>query len=339
MSSYREINYAIRPAKNIERKMLSESFRRLVFLDQLSNYRYIGFGSTYFSDFELFHKDLNLNDMISIEADTSSKLRFQFNRPFSCVDIRFDYSYNVLPTLTYDKKDIIWLDYDGMLEKSVFDDIDTIVSHVKAGSMILISVNVEPPRVNLCEDEKAKPKIRKEKTKIVLEALNEKLNEKLNIEKELSPLNTNSILKGWNFAKKCRELIDTQIKYSLSLREISEKKGFAYQQLFNFHYSDDAKMLTVGGIIFNKEIEESVEKCNFGDMFFYMSGDEAYLIDPPNLTYREIKYLNKYMSLDDISKIPKDTSGIKIDKIVPQGDIQKFQKVYRYFPTFSEANL
>lgn len=339
MSSYRKINYAIRPAKNIERKMLSEAFRKLIFLDKLSNYRYIGFGSTYFTDFELFHRDLNISEMQSIEADSSNKLRFKFNRPFSCVDIKFDYSYHILPTLSYDKKDIVWLDYDGVLEESVFNDIDTIVSNVQAGSIILISVNVEAPRVDLCEKEKANPKIRKEKTRIILEEMNKKLDGKLNIENELSPLNKNSILKQWNFAKKCRELVDSQIKYSLSQREVSEKEGFRYQQLFNFHYSDDAKMLTVGGIIFNEKLKDNVDKCCFSDMFCFKDTDEPLFIDPPNLTYREIKYLNKYMPLNDIARIPEDSSGIKIDKIIPIKDIQKFQEIYRYFPTFSESNL
>lgn len=339
MSSYRKINYSIRPAKNIERKMLSEAFRRLVFLDKLENYRYIGFGSTYFTDFELFHRDLNVKDMLSIEAEAGKKARFIFNRPFSCVDVKFDFSYNVLPTLEYTKKDIIWLDYDGVLNKSVFNDIDTVVSNVQAGSIFLISVNVETPRVNLCQNEKDNPIIRKNKIKLVLEELNIILGGKLNIKNELLPLNQNSILKKWNFAKKCREFISNQIEESLQSREIREKQGLQYQQLFNFHYSDDAKMLTVGGIIFDSSLKDSVLKCNFSELLCYKNDQESFLIDPPNLTYREIKYLNKYMSLQDVSRIPKDSSGNKIDTIVPIGDIEKFQKIYRYFPTFSESNL
>jgi hypothetical protein len=53
-SSYRKINYTLRPAKNIERKMLCEAFHKLHPFGKVQNYRYIGFGSTYFSDFILF---------------------------------------------------------------------------------------------------------------------------------------------------------------------------------------------------------------------------------------------------------------------------------------------
>lgn len=339
MSSYRDINYAIRPAKNIERKMLSEAFQRLIFLDKLENYRYIGFGSTYFTDFEIFHRNLNISKMISIEGNGTDKLRFQFNKAFSCIDIKFFQSDIILPKLKYLEKDIVWLDYDKQLKESVFNDIDTLVSNVQPGSIILLSMNVQPPILTLCEEDQGKAKIRIAKIKELLEQVNAALGNRLNIKHEMSPMNKSSILKDWNFAKKCRELIDDQIKYSLALRETTEKQGLRYQQLFNIHYDDDAKMLTVGGIILDNQMDERVAQCNFPDLFFYRNDKEAFYIDPPNLTYREIKYLNKYMSLNDIDKIPEDSSGNKIDKIVPKKDIQKFQNIYRYFPTFSESNL
>ena len=36
------INYTLRPAKHVERKMLCETFARLSALDNLRNFRYIG---------------------------------------------------------------------------------------------------------------------------------------------------------------------------------------------------------------------------------------------------------------------------------------------------------
>lgn len=340
MASYRDINYSVRPAKNIERKMLVEAFRRLSFIDDLKNYRYIGFGSTYFSDFELIHKELNITNLISIEADSGSAPRFEFNRPYSCVDIKFDYSYNILPTLNYDTKDIIWLDYDGMFDTYILDDIDTIISNVKMGSMFLISLNVENPKLILCEEDKLDHQKRKIKTQEKLEEINELLQGYLNVEDEMDPLNIkNSIFKGWNFAKKCSNLINDQINKSIKNRESREQKGISYQQLFNFYYADGSKMLTIGGIIFDDELVESVKSCNFDNLDFIRKSQEALEIKVPNLTFREIKYLNKYISLDDITKFPKDVSGKRIDTIVPQREIKMYHEVYRYFPTFSETSF
>ena len=51
--SYESVNYVLRPAKNIERKMFCEAFRRLAEFGRVDSYRYVGFGSTFFSDFSL----------------------------------------------------------------------------------------------------------------------------------------------------------------------------------------------------------------------------------------------------------------------------------------------
>ena len=87
-ASYERIHYGLRPAKNVQRKMLVETFRRLSEFGAVDSYRYVGFGSTYFSDFSLFHKTLGIRSMISIERDLSNRKRFEFNRPFNCAKYR-----------------------------------------------------------------------------------------------------------------------------------------------------------------------------------------------------------------------------------------------------------
>src|SRR5690349_11519838 len=117
MGSYEHINYSLRPAKHVERKMLVESFRKLSEFDAIRNYRYIGFGSIYFSDFHLLHKSLGITNMLSIEKDEHNQSRFEFNSPFDCVDIKFGMSDAILPTLEWENiPTIIWLDYDGKLK-------------------------------------------------------------------------------------------------------------------------------------------------------------------------------------------------------------------------------
>jgi len=335
MSSYRKINYALRPAKNIERKMLLEAFRKLSFIDNLSNYRYIGFGSTYFTDFELFHRELNIINMISIEKDEGSRPRFEFNRPYSHVKIEFGNSNDILPRLEYKQKDIIWLDYDGQLNKSTLDDIDTVLSNIEMGSIFLLSINVEL-HLSLCDEDKKDPKKFIKKQKEYIDTINQQTGLKIDISKFLEP--KNNIFKEWNFSKKCQNIINTQIEKTIQDRNNTSEDKIKYQQLFNFHYNDGAKMLTIGGIISDSSFDEIIPKCKFEELFFTSSTDESFLIDTPNLTYREIKYLNKYISLD-INKIPKDGSNKKIDSIIPLNDIKKFHKIYRYFPTFTEANL
>lgn len=62
--SYRIINYPLRPAKAIERRMLCAAFERLHPFQRIERYRYVGFGSIYFSDFQLLHRQLGITDML-----------------------------------------------------------------------------------------------------------------------------------------------------------------------------------------------------------------------------------------------------------------------------------
>lgn len=64
----RPVNYRLRPAKNIERKMMGEVFGRLSAVEPLKAYQYVGFGAEFFSDFALYHQTLGIADMSSIEG-------------------------------------------------------------------------------------------------------------------------------------------------------------------------------------------------------------------------------------------------------------------------------
>ena len=81
------MNYLFRPAKNIERKMLCEALSRLSFILDLKHYQYVGFGSVYFADFTLFHKQLGIQKLISIEGEEEMEERVRFNKPYSCIEI------------------------------------------------------------------------------------------------------------------------------------------------------------------------------------------------------------------------------------------------------------
>ena len=78
MQSPTVINYEIRPCKFVERRMLQSVFSRMIPLFH-SEYQYIGFGGLSFTDFKIFHRELHINRMFSIECGYSmNKLEFSF---------------------------------------------------------------------------------------------------------------------------------------------------------------------------------------------------------------------------------------------------------------------
>ena len=313
MASYEAINYSLRPAKHIERKMLLDVFRTLNVFGSVSSYRYVGFGSIYFSDFYLVHKQLGITDMISIEKDQVNEKRFSFNRPFNCIQLQFGYSTDVLPTLLWDRRTIIWLDYDGTLSKDVIADIRYVCSNLAMGSMFVISVNAEPESANNASR--------------AVELLKNRVGEN-NV-----PIGvTDSELRKWGTAAVYRRIITNQVQESLSDRNGVRNRGnkVMYQQLFNFNYADGMKMVTVGGIFFDEgqrnllSLDHLKETCPF-----VRTEAEPYLIRVPNLTYREIRQLDKLLPIDE--------SSVEVEINIPQDDLKHYSETYRYFPTFAET--
>ena len=85
--------------------MLCECFRRLSPIARVDTYRYVGFGSTYFSDFSLIHRALGITDLVSIERETDKRDRFELNRPYGSIELMFGESTELLPELDWRAQD------------------------------------------------------------------------------------------------------------------------------------------------------------------------------------------------------------------------------------------
>lgn len=323
MASFEKINYNHRPNKSIERKMIGEAIQKLDHIDDLINYRYIGFGSTYFTDFILFHKRLGIEKMISIEKeeDKYKKLRIEFNKPFSCVDIKYGDSSTILPNLELDKQlNIVWLDYDDKISESVFSDIDSIVANTTAGSMFLVTLNTEPDS----GDKDAR-----------LQNLIERVGRQ-RIPSEFLDLNFNNI----NYPHVVYEMVDRQIRKTILERTGGDPSLLEYFQLFHYLYKDGAQMITVGGILLDGKQKKHLRKMKFKELKHLSDNQSAYRIKCPNLTYKEVHYLNNLLPCT----LEKNQKGLIKNpefKSVPlnASDIENFAEVYRYYPNFSETNV
>lgn len=317
-SSGRKINYSLRPAKNVERKIMCEFFRTAKKEYNISDYRYIGFGSFYFEDFILMHKEFGIDKMISIEKDIVNNERFEFNKPFSCIDIKPGESSNVLNTkIDWDSltKDIIWLDYDSALTESKLLDFETCIKKSVSGSFIIISFN------SSLDDE----------------AENGKLGDLINnCTKERVPSNiSGKNLDDFESHKVFKKIIDNALEKSLfdkNANYIEECDKYTAKQIMYFKYKDAAPMLTIGYILIKNSQMLKYKNCKFDNIEFYSGNDDPCKIDVPNFTYKELQKINSFLpncSIDEIfTEMP----------FIAKRDIEKYKKIYRYFPKYREIN-
>jgi hypothetical protein len=139
---------------------------------------------------------------------------------------------------------------------------------------------------------------------------------------------TGKNLEGWGTAKVSYDIISDEIRGLVT--QLSVIKDVTYKQLFHIQYEDGAKMLTVGGALFESKDLATFDNAGFGKLPFVRSGSEAYQIKVPTLTFKEMRYLDRLL--------PNGLTHVD-PELLPPADVKAYAEIYRYFPTFAETDL
>jgi hypothetical protein len=294
--------------------MMIEAFGRLSSFAPLTDYQYVGFGSTFFIDFKLVHRAYGLTRLISIEKEQSKRSRFDFNKPFNCVRMHYGTAGEFLASseMSWSRPSIIWLDYDYRLSNDVLADIDRVVTVAPHGTLLVVTVDAKPIRPG----------------KSLLGAIERELGLAMLPEwTDGKP----SKLAGWGLAQAYFEIARSSIEAAVR----RARPDFRWQQTFHFRYSDGCPMLTLGGLIVEKstEGEASLQRCRLHELSYYRDADEAFEIRLPNLTTPEIHKIAQ--------QLPRLTARDrrKLTRLaIADQDIRDYQLLYRYLPLFVEAS-
>lgn len=309
MNSPKKINYELRPAKFVERKMLLTSLINVCGFYK-KKFQYIGFGGTAFTDFKLFHKELHINKMISIEGGEIEKERFEFNKPFSFIKLEFGSSNTILPSLDLEKESIIWLDYDSAMSIDVFEDIAILFRKLPIGSVYLFTCNRQLKDRNTGKEYE-------------IESFKNEFGSIIPFD-----IKTKDFTGTENF-KTIRKMLSSHINSFIEERN-QEGENLKFHQLFNFLYQENggAKMYTYGGIIEKNDFD--ISELNLSDFDFIKKDIEPYIINIPNLTIKEADFVNiNFNNEEDIIS----------SKIVDETELKKYKKTYKYLPNYFDVRV
>ena len=247
--------------------------------------------------------------MVCIEQQEEDSERFEFNRPFKCIDLKFGHSSKILPTLEWEgRPTVIWLDYDKAINEGTLSDIRVVCSSIAPGSFILLTIRAQ------ANDFGQAPAERVEKLK---DAVGNRL-----------PRHTRSDVTNKAFPRFLWKIIDSEIKRVIADRSgvFPPESSFEYQQVLHFDYSDGARMLTMGGIIYQRSQSPLLAQCDFPSLSFSRLGDDPCQIRVPLLTFKELRALDAHLP-GNIPPIPG----------VPEEEVDAYSEHYRYFPNFVDA--
>lgn len=312
MPSFDAINYSLRPSKSIQRQLVFDGVRELQGHLNLEDPVYIGFGSVWFTDFVMAHKNLGIDDMVSIESNDVGYSRAMFNSPYATVRVVNGTSNDVLPTLFKDehyqnRSWVVWLDYDYGFDESVKKDISLLVEEAPENSIVLITFNGS-------EMKYGQPPNRPDRLRDLFGNL---------VPDELSKR-----------ACKKERIQDTLADFALQYMEstasnVSRPGGFL--PAFRIIYRDSAPMVTVGGVLPKKSAGSSAIDVTRKRTWSCFLKHER--VNAPLLTIREATSLQsklpreEMLSRDDILKLGFD---------LEETQIETFQRYYKYYPSFAQ---
>jgi len=310
--SYEKVHYEFRPAKQVERRMLLHAFQRLMAIGYpIHDYQYTGLGSIYFIVFIVFHRYLGINRMLSVEESQDIAKRLHFNRPFRRVQIEIGDIADYIPQLSPDVQHILWLDYDSVITNQIIDAVVMASSHLSCGSILLVTIDVEPPGLP-----QEGPR----------EWMKHYLKE---AERFISPRP-----KTTEFARSNLHSLNSMILDSAIREGITGRQGVQFYPLFHFLYADGHKMLSVGGMFSRDEDVGKLRTLDKRELPFLRDDllGAPYEIRVPLVTRKERLFLDTAMPRRK-GWMPSKEFELK------EADVEAYSDIHRYYPAYTEMFL
>ena len=337
--------YHLRVNKAIDRFLLIEILDKLKRSGvDLSNYTYYGFGGPFLEDCRLIHDRCPEISIVSIEKDleTFKRQKFHcFSKKLELIDGSFA---SFLAQFSSRDGEIFWLDYTN-LSLGHFNDFKEVLGKVSENSIVKITVRAEPPPKELTSENREEKwkdfrnryrgekwevfqkKYREEKWKDFVEKYDEILPPKAK---------PTDIEKRWPFTQLLQKML--QIAAQQALPAPGES---IFQLLDSCYYNDQTQMLSVTGIVCNKNEVSEIHQW-FKDLtFINLTWKDPRRIDVPILSIKERLYLEQHMpTLDRTGRTLSQVLGYEIDRRREHiKKLKQYEEYYQYYPYFARVSI
>ena len=318
-------NYQVRPGKAIDRALFVDLLMRLQSGDMsfpIRDYRYVGFGALSFEEFKLLHKRLEINDMVSLEAERDIYIRQKFNKPVSCINLMHKLSSEYIAETNLDKNVIFWLDYTKPIDKITLDEIRDLLDKYSNGDILRLTFHADPSQLG-GNPKKKRPSLQKQRINILRENLGDYFPDSVtaaDMVRASYPSVLMRILK-----KMTTDLFLEQTKRMLPLAAYS--------------YADGALMFTFTGIVLHTENVDSAKSKLRGWPHANLEWEPPHFIEGTDLTIKEILAIRSYLpsSLNSAKSHMAQMVGESDLPAAFDQSLTNYGKYYQYYPNFHQV--
>lgn len=307
--------YQLRPNKAVDRLTLIEAIKHITNLGvDLKEYTYYTLGGPHLEDCRLIYEFYPEINMVSVEENENTFKRQKFHLPCGTLDLRQGQFNSFLAQYEpKDKKSIFWLDYTRLVY-GVFEDFMELLPKVTSNSMIKVTVRAEP------RDYYKKGKAQDFRRKF---------------EEVLPRPQTSPPATSGHFARLVQDML--QIASQKALPSVTT---LMFQPVSSFHYSDGTNMLSLTGIVCEREKQDTVKRAFENLQFSNLTWTEPRLIDLPALSTKERLHLQHLLPCaSGAGRKLRQSLGYLIDDDpeLTELKLQQYADFHRYYPYFMKA--
>ena len=336
--------YHLRPNKAIDRFLLVEILDILKKYCEISDYTYYGFGGPLLEDCRLIYSRHPEIKIVSIERDEDTFKRQEFHSFSTNLDLIYEDFDSFVANFSSNGREIFWLDYTN-LEMGRFDEFKSILQKVSENSIVKITIRAEPPPNELTSEnreekwkdfrkkyreekwEDFQKKYREEKWRYFKEEYNEIL--------PSEALSTN-IEKPSPFVKLLQKMLQIASQQALPASGAS-----IFQILNSSYYRDQTQMLSITGIVCNKNEVSKIQRWFKNWKFINIEWADPHKIEVPILSIKERLHLEESIPTGDHTGQTLSRSlGYRIDyknKHIKQ--LKQYEEFHQYYPYFARISF
>jgi hypothetical protein len=316
------IPYHLRPNKFVERALFLEVLGQVNSVQPIDAYLYVGFGGPYLEDFKVLHQHFGIKHMLSLEQEEWVYKRQKFNIPYSCVRCRHQSSAEFISSFddtihSYgrNRRVLIWLDYAAANElRAQLEEIRALIPRLQPYDMLKVTLNANPAVLGLGQDHGAR-----------LARLRERLGDLL----PEGVTESNMTHAGYpNVVLRTVELV--------AKTAAGETRGLTFQPLANYVYADTHQMLTVTGIMLQRDRDrEFLRQARFKSADLVSTNwKDFHRIEVPFLSVREKLLLDVALFTRGKAKQPARSVSKKLTLGETAEQTRKLIKAYGEFYRF-----
>ena len=304
--------YHLRVNKAIDRFLLLEVLNMLKEHWKISDYTYYGFGGPFLDDCRLIHDRCPEIQIVSIEKNVETFKRQKFHRFSKELDLRNEDFTTFLAKFSSSGGEIFWLDYTDLRFRH-FDEFMSILGKVSEKSIVKITIRAEPDMNKDLAD------FRKEYNEVLPGPIQE-----IPTERPLLYI----------------ELLQDMVKIA-SQKALPPVGESVFQLLSSTYYSDQTQMLSVTGIVCNRNEVSEIRQWFKDWAFINLTWSKPRKIDVPILSIKERLQLEKYLpTTQKTGRALSRALGYKIDKSKAHIEkLEQYEEFYQYYPYFVRVSI